>query len=255
MATKKDNNAAGQVNCASTENVVSPKASEISQKESKKTIALYLRVSTSEQNSEMQRLELQRFTAEHGYTIVREYSDIASGAAKTKRPGLQKLLSDIAKPHRGFDAVAVYAGDRIARSVRDFMEILDLLSQSGVEYISLREGFSTEGPLGRAFSVLVGMMAEVERGILISRIKSGMARARLEGRQIGRAPLQVDRVALLRDRQRGLSLNQLAKAYRISKASVCRILKEEKAAVSRGLVLPAPPFTQDKELPALRKTA
>lgn len=204
-----------------------------------KRIALYLRVSTAEQNSQMQRIDLQRFAAERGFTIVREYSDVASGATKTKRPGLQKLLSDATKSHREFEAVAVYAGDRIARSVRDFIEILDHLSQFGVEYISLREGFSTEGPLGRAFMVLVGMMAEVERGILISRIKSGMARARMEGRQIGRSRMNIDREQVVRDRRSGMSLTEVSKKYGISRASVCRLMKGIGAG-QEGVILQRP---------------
>jgi len=63
-----------------------------------------------------------------------------------------------------------------------------------------------------------------------------MRRARLEGRQIGRAPLQVNRAGLLLDRQKGMTLNQLAKAHGISKASVCRVLREAKTTVSEGLV-------------------
>ena len=96
--------------------------------------------------------------------------------------------------------------------------------------------------------VIVGAIAQVERQAIVERVRAGMRRAKLEGRQIGRAPLQIDRLALLRDRERGMSLNQLARAYRISKASVCRIIKVAKPPVSDGFVLTASTFVQDKEL-------
>src|SRR5450755_4776534 len=85
--------------------------------------------------------------------------------------------------------------------------------------------------------VIFGAIAELERNLIVERVRAGMRRARLEGRQIGRTPLQVDRVALLRDRDSGKSIGDLVIAYRISKASVCRVIKDAKQAVSKG---PAP---------------
>jgi DNA invertase Pin-like site-specific DNA recombinase len=81
--------------------------------------------------------------------------------------------------------------------------------------------------------VIVSAIAELERSLIVERVRAGMRRARLEGRQIGRAPLHVDRIALLRDRNAGMSLNDLAKAYGISKASACRVIKEGKAPCLR----------------------
>lgn len=100
----------------------------ITKADANERIVLYLRVSTSDQSIDMQRLDLEQFSLERGFTIVREYSDIASGT-KAKRQGLEKLLSDVRKPNSDFDSVAVWAGDRIARSVRDFLSILDVLGQ------------------------------------------------------------------------------------------------------------------------------
>src|SRR5450755_4077528 len=96
--------------------------------------------------------------------------------------------------------------------------------------------------------VIFGAIAELERNLIVERVRAGMRRAKLEGRQIGRAPLQVDRRTLLRDRERGLSLNQLARAYRISKASVFRIIKDAKPPVSDGFVPTVSTFVHDKEL-------
>jgi DNA invertase Pin-like site-specific DNA recombinase len=127
---------------------------------------------------------------------------------------------------RQFDVVLVWAGDRIVRSVRHFLEVLDELNHLGIEFVSFRENIDTGGPLGRAIIVIIGAIAELERNLIIGRVRTGMRRAKLEGRRIGRAPLDVDRQAVLRDRGRGLSLTDIALPHRISRASVSRIIKQ-----------------------------
>ncbi len=198
-----------------------------------KRAALYARISTADQNLETQLLDLRQMAKHRDHEIIREYTDTISGT-KSKRPGLDQLLAD-ARRHR-FDIVLVSAFDRVARNVRHFLEVLDELNHLGIEFVSLRENIDTGGPLGRAMVVIVGAIAQVERQAIVERVRAGMRRAKLEGRQIGRAPLQVDRLALLHDRERGMSLNQLARAYRISKASVCRIVKDAKPPVSDGFI-------------------
>ena len=82
----------------------------------------------------------------------------------------------------------VWAGDRIARSVRHFLEVLDELNHLGIEFVSFRENIDTGGPLGRAIIVIIGAIAELERNLIIERVRAGMRRAQLEGRRIGRPP-------------------------------------------------------------------
>jgi DNA invertase Pin-like site-specific DNA recombinase len=149
---------------------------------------------------------------------------------------------------RKFDVLMVWSIDRLARSTKHLLQTLDELNGLGIQFLSQREAIDTEGPLGRAIVVIVSAMAELERCVIIERVRAGMRRAKLEGRRIGRAPLNVNRVALLRDRERGLSLNQLAKAHGISKASVCRVLREEKEGVSRGFVPTDLAFSEPKEV-------
>ncbi len=74
--------------------------------------------------------------------------------------------------------------------------------------------------------VIVGAIAELERSLIVERVKAGMRRAKLEGRRIGRAPLNVDRAAIVRDRLAGLSLTEVAKQHRVSRATVCRLVNE-----------------------------
>jgi DNA invertase Pin-like site-specific DNA recombinase len=208
-----------------------------------KRAALYLRVSTVDQHPETQMYDLRGLAAQRGFEIVHEYTDKISGA-KAQRPGLNQLMADA---RRGkFDVVLTWACDRIARSTRHFLEVLDELNHLGVEFVSFRENIDTGGPLGRAIVVIIGAIAELERNLIVERVRAGMRRARLEGRQIGRRPLDIDRAAVMRDRDRGMSLTEVAKAHRISRAMVSKIVAQSHRLPcndprqSRGLYLCEP---------------
>jgi DNA invertase Pin-like site-specific DNA recombinase len=198
-----------------------------------KRAVLYSRVSSPDQNPQMQLLDLRPLAAARGFEIIAEYTDTISGS-KAKRPGLDQLL---AYARRGkFDVVMVWAFDRMARSVRHFLEVLDELNHLNIALISFRESIDTSGPLGRAMIVIVGAISELEKSLIAERVRAGMRRARLEGRQIGRARLDVDREQVVLDRRNGLSLSQTARKHGISRASVCRLMK--------GLGAGAPPSVQ-----------
>jgi len=127
---------------------------------------------------------------------------------------------------RRFDMVLEWAFDRMARSVRHFLEILDEFNHLNIEFVSFRENIDTGGPLGRAMVVIVSAIAELERNLIVERVRAGMRRARAEGRQIGRARLDVDREQIVHDRRSGMSLTQVAKKHSVSRATVCRMMKE-----------------------------
>ncbi|MGA8304090.1 MAG: recombinase family protein, partial [Candidatus Acidiferrales bacterium] len=188
-----------------------------------KRAALYSRVSTGDQHLETQLLDLREMAKGRGLEIVCEYTDVISGA-KAKRPGLDSLMSD-ARRHR-FDVVLVAAFDRIARNVRHFLDVLDELNHLNIQFVSLRENIDTGGPLGRALLTIIGAIAELERSLIAERVRAGMRRARLEGRRIGRTPLNINREEVVSDRRSGMSLTQVAKKHRISRASVCRLVRE-----------------------------
>jgi len=192
-----------------------------------KKAALYMRVSSLDQHPETQLLDLRQMAAQRGFEIVQEYTDRVSGA-KARRPGLDAMMADARRGR--FDVVLVWASDRIARSVRHYLEILDELNRLNIEYVSFRENIDTAGPLGRAIVVIIGAIAELERNLIIERVRAGMRRARLEGRQIGRPALALDREAILVDRRRGQSLGQIAREHSISRATVHRVVHEAEPA-------------------------
>jgi len=208
-----------------------------------KRAALYLRVSTLDQNPETQALELRRFAGERGFAIADSYVDQGVSGTKVRRPALDRMLKDAHR--RRFDAVLVWSCDRLARSTKHFLDVLDELNGLGIQFLSQREAIDTDGPLGRAIVVIVSAIAELERSLIVERVKAGMRRAKLEGRRIGRAPLDIDRAAVVADRRSGLSLTAVAKKHSVSRATVCRLVNEAKALAERA---EAPP-------PELRRRA
>src|SRR6185437_8718781 len=184
--------------------------------------AIYCRVSTLDQNPQTQLLDLQQLASQRGFSVVKVYTDHGFSGARTRRPALDEMLFE-ARRHQ-FDIVLVWAADRRARSVKHFVDILAELDHLKIAFISYREQIDTAGPLGKAIMTIVAAIAELERSLIVERVRAGMRRARLEGRHIGRKPLTLDEPAIIRDRGRGLSLRQIAKAHRISTATVRRAL-------------------------------
>jgi DNA invertase Pin-like site-specific DNA recombinase len=187
-----------------------------------KRAVFYTRVSSVDQHPETQLCDLRPLAAARGYEIVGEYTDTISGS-RAKRPGLDQLMADARRGR--FDVVLVWAFDRMARSVKHFLEVLDELNHLNIGLVSFRENIDTGGPLGRAMVIIVGAIAELERSLIAERVRAGMRRAKLEGRQVGRARLDVDREQVVNDRRSGMSLTQVAKKHGISRASVCRLMK------------------------------
>jgi DNA invertase Pin-like site-specific DNA recombinase len=189
-----------------------------------KRAALYLRVSTVDQHPETQGIELRQFAKQRGYDIVQEYVDHGVSGTKVRRPALDQLLKDANR--RRFDVVLVWSSDRLARSTKHFLQVLDELNELGIQFLSQREAIDTEGPLGRAIVIIISAIAELERSLIVERVRAGMRRAKLEGRRIGRSPLDVDHAGLVRDRLAGMSLTHVARKYGLSRASVVRFVRE-----------------------------
>src|ERR1017187_2161833 len=186
--------------------------------------AIYGRVSTSDQHVETQLYPLRELAARRGFEVVHEYTDIGVSGSNARRKGLDAMLADAHR--RKFSIVLVEAFDRVARSVKHFLTVMDELNDLGIEFISARENIDTSGAMGRMFVTILGCIAELERSLIIERIKAGMHRRRLEGLPMGRAPLDVDHQALAHDRRSGMSLTVVAKKDSVSRASVVRFTRE-----------------------------
>lgn len=195
-----------------------------------KKCAIYARVSTVDQRVDNQLYDLRQFAAQRGYEVVAEFTDVGISGSKCRRPGLDAMLKDARK--RKFGVVIVAAFDRLARSTKHFLTVVDELDSLGVEFVSRRENIATDGAMGRLFITLISSIAELEADLIKERIKAGMRRRKLDGLPVGRQPLDVDHDAIVADRIGGMSLTETAKAHGISRATVVRFVRE---ARERGL--------------------
>jgi DNA invertase Pin-like site-specific DNA recombinase len=158
-----------------------------------KRVAIYLRVSTTEQTVENQRRELQAVAERHGWCVVATFKDegISGTKGRDRRPGLDQLCQGIAR--REFDQVAAWSLDRLGRSLQDLVGFLAELHAKGVDLYLHQQGIDTATPAGKAMFQMMGVFAEFERAMIVERVKSGLARARSQGKRLGRPPLSGDK--------------------------------------------------------------
>ena len=193
-----------------------------------KKAAIYARVSMTGQRIETQLFDLRRLAEERGLEVVREYADVGVSGTKARRPELDALMADARQ--RKFSVVLVAAFDRVARSTKHFLQLVDEFESLGVVFVSRRENVDTSGPMGRLFLTLIGSIAELEADLIRDRVKMGLHRARLEGKRLGRAPMNIDRAAIVRDRLSGMSLTAVSQKWGISRAFVCKLVKRSRAS-------------------------
>jgi DNA invertase Pin-like site-specific DNA recombinase len=162
-------------------------------------VALYARVSTlNGQHPEMQLAELREYSTRRGWEVAGEYVDEGVSGARERRPALDRLWVDCRK--RKVDAVVVYRYDRFARSLRQLVNALEEFRALGIEFCSLHEGVDTSTPNGRLVFGIFASIAEFERELIRSRVRSGLASAKAKGKKLGRprAGVNPEQVATLR---------------------------------------------------------
>jgi DNA invertase Pin-like site-specific DNA recombinase len=200
--------------------------------------AVYGRVSTGQQNVESQLLPLRQFAATRGFDVVAEVTDVGISGRQASRPGLNKVM-DLARK-RLVDVVLVYRFDRFARSVRHLLAALQEFKALGVAFTSYSESLDTSTPLGEAIFAIVGAMAQLERDLIRERVQTGLARARAEGRKLGRPKVDVSPARAAEVYAACRSIRVAAKTLRISAATVQRLLRSRSASET-GLVTNRPP--------------
>jgi DNA invertase Pin-like site-specific DNA recombinase len=135
--------------------------------------------------------------------------------------------------------VLVAAFDRVARSVKHFLQLMDEFDSLGIVFVSRRENVDTSGALGKLFLTIIALIAELESDLIRERVLAGMRRAKLDGVRIGRAPMNLNRPAIVRDRLSGMSLTAVAKKWGISRSLVCKLVKRASGG-HEGSALPLP---------------
>jgi DNA invertase Pin-like site-specific DNA recombinase len=201
--------------------------------------ALYLRVSTTDQDPESQGREVRQFAADRGWEVVETYQDLGVSGARSSRPALDRLMKDAWRGR--FHAVVVWDLSRMARSTLHALQVLQAFEQMNVRLVAVKQTFDTDTPLGKAFFTLAAMFAELERSILIERVRAGMARAKAEGKRIGRPERAVDLSLLQRLRAEGRSIRQIARQVGVPSSTVAKRLKLHATAVRALAATPGGP--------------
>jgi len=186
-------------------------------------VAIYARVSTSDQSTESQLLDLRRYVRERGWLLFNEYCDNGISGTKDSRPALNELMNAARK--RRFDTVLVWRFDRFARSTKHLILALEEFRGLGIDFVSYQENIDTSSPLGSAIFTIISAVAQLERDIISERVKAGLRRAKANGKKLGRPKALVEVEALRGLRSEGLSLRQIGNQLGISRTTVGQILK------------------------------
>lgn len=208
-----------------------------------KRAAIYLRVSTSsksrygeatsfDQRPELQEAPLQRLAEQRGWTVTRVYCDRISGA-KEIRPALAELM---AYARRGqFDVLMVWRFDRLSRSVKHFLGVVDELRQVRVDLVSQEQSLDTTTAMGSFTLTMFAALAELERGVIRDRVLAGMEHARIAGTKSGRAigrPMKIfSRPRAQALREQGLSFRKIALTIGVGEGTVRRLFQQTGAAL------------------------
>src|SRR5438132_1252515 len=187
-------------------------------------VAIYARVATANngQDPAMQTRELREYIERRGWTLAGEYVDIGISGTKEKRPQLDKLMADAHK--RRFDAVVVWKFDRFARSVSHLLRALETFQALGVHFVSLSESLDTSTPAGKMVFTVLGAVAELERSLIVERVRAGLRNARAKGKQLGRPRIVVDTGGIGRLRSQGRTVREIASELGYSRSLVHKTL-------------------------------
>jgi len=183
-------------------------------------VALYARVSTINhgQDVNMQTRELRQFAEARGWQITSEYIDAGVSGAKDSRPELNRLMADAHK--RRFDVVCVWRFDRFARSVSHLLRALETFKALGIDFVSYSEQMDTSTPAGKMVFTVLGAVAELERSLIVERVRAGLRNARAKGKRLGRPRVSVDAARIATLRASGLSWPKIAAELGVSVGTV-----------------------------------
>jgi DNA invertase Pin-like site-specific DNA recombinase len=187
-------------------------------------VAIYARVSTTNhgQDVSMQTRELRQFAGARGWAVAGEYIDAGVSGAKDSRPELNRLMADAHK--RRFDVVCVWRFDRFARSVSHLLRALETFKALGIDFVSYSEQMDTSTPAGKMVFTVLGAVAELERSLIVERVRAGLRNARAKGKKLGRPRVAVDAARIARLHAQGRSIREIADELGYSRSLVHKTL-------------------------------
>lgn len=187
-------------------------------------VAFYLRVSTDGQTVENQRLELERVAKSAGWEIVEVYKDegISGAKGRDQRPAFDRLLKDATR--RRFDLIAAWSVDRLGRSLQHLVAFLDDIHHLGVDLYLHQQGVDTTTPAGKAMFQMLGVFSEFERAMIRERVNAGLARAKANGKTLGRPKTEANQEEAIRATlKEGAGILKTAKLHGVGTSVVQRI--------------------------------
>lgn len=200
-----------------------------------KKVAIYARVSTGNQTTDNQLIELRAVADRMGWLVVEEFIDQAISGAKGRdeRPAFDSLLK--AATRKDFELILAWSVDRLGRSLQHLVGFLGDIQASGVGLYLHQQGLNTETPSGKAMFQMCGVFAEFERAMIRERVVSGIARSRITGTKSGKAHGRPANLAnpepLVKQlRSEGKGILKIAKELSIGVSTVQRIVKTLEAA-------------------------
>jgi DNA invertase Pin-like site-specific DNA recombinase len=187
--------------------------------------ALYARISTANngQSPEMQLRELREYCERRGWSVAGEYVDLGISGIKGKRPELDRLMAEAHWRH--FDAVIVWKFDRFARSVSHLLRALETFQALGIHFVSLSESLDTSTPAGRMVFTVLGAVAELERSLIVERVKAGLRNAKAKGKRLGRPKAVLDARRITALRAQGFGWKRIAADLGVGVGTVIRHAK------------------------------
>jgi DNA invertase Pin-like site-specific DNA recombinase len=191
-----------------------------------KRAVLYLRVSTIEQTTANQERELRQAAERAGWEVVKVYKDhgISGAKGRDKRPAFDALCRDANR--RRFDVVMAWSVDRLGRSLQDLVAFLAELHALKVDLFLQQQGIDTTTPAGKALFQMLGVFAEFERSIIQERVRAGLARAKGEGKVLGRPKIATDiETAVRATLANGTGILKAAKMHGVGVGTVMRIAR------------------------------
>ncbi len=200
--------------------------------------AIYARVSTTDQNCEMQLRELREYCERRGWAIAGEYVDTGWSGAKASRPEFDRLLAD-ARMKR-FDGILVWKLDRWGRSVSNCLATIQELTRLGVRWMAVTQNLDTDenNPTARLILHILASVAEFEREMIRERVKAGMRAAKHRGKELGRRRVVFDRVKVEAMRKKGASVREIARELGVGKGTIERALKASQNGSGSGVPKP-----------------
>jgi DNA invertase Pin-like site-specific DNA recombinase len=188
--------------------------------------AIYARVSTTNhgQDVTLQTRELQQFAQARGWDIAGEYVDAGVSGTKDSRPELNRLIADAHK--RRFDVVCVWRFDRFARSVSHLLRALETFKALGIDFVSYSEQMDTSTPAGKMVFTVLGAVAELERSLIVERVRAGLRNARAKGKRLGRPRVVVDASRIATLRAEGLSWAKIGERLGVSEGTVRNVAQQ-----------------------------